>query len=248
MAKCIPHKKLGLELFVSLETCYALNMETEGKNIDDEYIKIEGVTYDNPNRIEAYTGKEDEDFERGWEKYPAVWQGGGKLVEGGRIYSDGFSQCSAFVIRNTNNRQSGLFHISDIDFELEHQKLLEQFFLEWLATTEVDEGERVKLSRAISDICWYRYPRTMKREEIAPRLQSLGIASSIKADLFCADMGRYSIDTRLRDSLLGFLGVTLPSTHVFQNFQTHWSIIADFDSQVVKVNVPSKKTVLEYEI
>lgn len=218
----------------------------EKLDINDEESRFKGVPYTEPIFVEEYQSEPHPEFERGWEKNPAVWQGNGKLVEGGKLYSDGFSQCSAFVIKNPDSRLGGLFHIQDIDFEVKHQKLLREFFLDWLDSISPEPAEKEKLASAIEDICFYRYPKAFKREEIAPKLKALGI-DKIHTKLFGGDTGRYFIDNRLRTSLLEFLGVNLPPTSVFQDYHRHWAIIADFDIGTVKINIPYKQKVLEYD-
>lgn len=213
---------------------------------NNEESRFRDVPYIDPRLVEEYQDESHPDFERGWEKNPAVWQGNGKLVEGGKVYSDGFSRCTAFVIKNPDSKWGGMFHIQDIDFEVEHQKLLKEFFINWLDSISPEPAEKEKLASAIEDICFYRYPKTFKREEIAPKLKALGI-DKIRTKLFGGDTGRYYIDSRLRASLLEFLGVDLPPTTVFQDYHRHWAILADFDADVVKVNIPYKRQVLEYD-
>ena len=76
---------------------------------NNEESRFRDVPYIDPRLVEEYQDESHPDFERGWEKNPAVWQGNGKLVEGGKVYSDGFSRCTAFVIKNPDSRWGGMF-------------------------------------------------------------------------------------------------------------------------------------------
>jgi hypothetical protein len=205
------------------------------------------LVYEKPAAVKTYAGSAVERAEQDHDAYPYVGQGDGKLVESGKLYSSGFSQCSAFVFENPQTKLGGLFHVADLDFEIPHQKLLKQFFLTWLNTVKVEPEERKKLAQAISDVSFYKYPASMRREDIAPALQKLGIGST-KAHLFGGDSGRYYIDSRLRKSLLEFLGVALPPTTVFNNHRRHWSILADFDAHKVEIGVPFANEAREYKI
>src|ERR1051326_200797 len=112
-----------------------------------------------PLKFERYKGQHAKEFEQ---MKPVVSQGGGILLSNGQAWSGGFSRCVAFVIRNPLTGMSGLFHIQDFDFEVKHQQLLKEFFLEWLKTVQVDTDQKQKLANAIADICFYKYPHTMK--------------------------------------------------------------------------------------
>ncbi len=204
------------------------------------------ILYTKPKAETAYKDSEISEADKNWKKYPYVSQGHGKLVEQGKLFSSSFNQCSAFVIKNPETKLGGLFHIADIDFETEHMKLLKEFFLNWLDAVQINSEEKEKLAKAISDVCSYKYPSTMKREEIAPRLKELGIGN-IRTRLFAGNTGRYAIDSRLRDSLLSYLGVELEKTTVFEDYNGHWSILVDFDSNTVNVGIPYKDKVLEYD-
>ena len=202
------------------------------------------IAYAEPVSVSKFEGSEIAEASHLWEKYRGVAQGEGRLVSGGKVYSDGFSDCVAFTLKDPQTKLGGLFHISDIDFETSHQKLLKEFFLGWLDTVRVSPEEKEKLAKAISDVCCYDYPETMKREDIAPRLRELGIGR-ICTQAFSGDSGRYLVGNRLRESMFDFLGVTLPQTKIFKDYRHCWSILADFDNDTVKIGV-NKDEVLEY--
>jgi hypothetical protein len=215
--------------------------------MNERISKDEGViNFETPLSVGLYQDSEIFRVEQDYD-VPVVAQGEGKLATSGRLYSEGFSKCSAFVIQDPDAKCGGLFHISDIDFELSHQRLLNEFLLQWLNNRDMEPDKKKVLAKAITEVCFYDYPRAMNREELATQLQSLGI-SNIKAKLFCGSGGRHSIDFRLRESLLNFVGIELPETYVFDNNKKHWSILVNFDSEMVDIGIKSDDLTLRYSI
>lgn len=200
---------------------------------------LEEVSYINqyPNLIE---------FEKPWENCIQVGQGNGKLsLECTSLQSEGFSKCSALILRNLLNSNSALFHIDEWDLNERQTPIVNQFMINYLDLLNIASFKKENLLSAMKSITQYEYPKIMKREEFQSIMKTLNSEGQIQARFVYGDNSRETGNV-INDSLLGYLGIKRLDDIKVETGNYHWAIVYRPKESQILIDRRKDKKVLSY--
>lgn len=145
------------------------------------------------------------------EKYcVAVGQGfGGISREGMPLQSEGFSSCSALIIKDRVTLESALFHIEHPDHIGNLHPTIEEFMTDYISRVEVDPKERERLLSATRYIAQNKGPSVyegMSRQDFQARMQQLNGSGDLTGQFIFGTASMYKRDSVI-ESMLEYFGV-----------------------------------------
>jgi len=187
------------------------------------------------------------EFEKPWEK-PCiqVGQGFGKISsEGYPLQSEGFTKCSALILRNKSTLESALFHIDEWNLNERQTPIVNQFMINYLNQCNIDSSEKEILFSTLESITRYEYPKLMKREEFKSLMEKLNSNGIIQA---CFVYGENSRETgvSISESLLNYLGIQRLDDIKVETGNYSWATVYYPKESKILIDRRKDKKVLSY--
>lgn len=228
-----------------------LNNQIKGRG----YIKMT-KKYTKPNEDFSYKEQYPEMQELGEDTRNLLYvgQGLGMISSEVVLRSDGFSKCSALVLKNTKTLESALFHLEQWNLDFEQTTIAGELIKNYVTNLKLDKAEEEKLSTLILAACRYWNRRdfadetfydTAKRKEFGDRMAELNKDKIVKACFVKGDLSLDRKDIVLRD-LLWYFGVREADEIFFRTGDFHWHIAYNPRDSLILVDSRMRKKVLTY--
>lgn len=201
----------------------------------------------------SYTGQYPPilEFDR-LKEYIKVGQGDGKISLNGRpLESEGFGQCFGVILRNRDNLESALFHVSDLDLNTVKQTILvEELMKNHIHHSVISDKEREELLETLPYICKYNCPSNygkMTRKEFQRRMEKLNKNKIIQARFIGGDSSRIHCRSRIEDSLFNYLGIQVKDDILVDTGGIHWDLLYKPNEEDIYVNSRKQDKVLTFK-
>ncbi|MBS3094288.1 hypothetical protein J4474_01350 [Candidatus Pacearchaeota archaeon] len=184
-----------------------------------------------------------------------VNQGRGNISSDGKpLRSDGFGQCSALILKNTQTLESALFHLDNIDVEDKQTPIVEQLMHNYIKSFNLSKKKRERLLELASAASRYwcsgfrneRFYSGRERNFLKTRMAELNEDKKIKA---CFVNGNRSYDRKKRivGDFLIYFGLNNPKNIFVDTGDYHWDIAYKPDESTILVNSRKQKKVLSFD-
>ena len=161
------------------------------------------------------------------------------------LQSEGFSKCSALILKNEDTLQSALFHIDDIGLKYQQRTVLEEFMINYIDKLAIDQQVKSFLLSTASDIANYLSPKAMKRKDFQIRMEELNSNGVLKAQYIVGSESR-NLKDRIVGELLGYLGLIVEDDILVNTGGSHWSLVYKPNEAQVFVDARSQNKVFIY--
>jgi len=184
------------------------------------------------------------EFSTPWEvKAVQVGQGSsGRSFNGEALESEGFSKCSALIIKNSGTNESALFHIDELDLGDRQVGTFRTVVDNFIEMSNVETTKKEQLKTAAGEVSRYLNPKNIRRDELAEELKKINQNKTLTAAYIVGNDGR-DIQDRLEKSLLEYLGIPIVLKKVIDSGRMHWAIVYKPDVGKIYIDLRSKKKV-----
>lgn len=178
---------------------------------------------------------------------------GGISPDGKPLQSDGFAQCSALILKNSQTLESALFHIDDINLNYKQTSIVGQLVINYVAGLDLDPTEKETLPPLISVAARFWNLKTFtdrpyeekERQAFKARMTELNHEGTIKACFIGGDASR-DVKSRVMGELLSYFGIDTAEEIIVKTGQYHWGMAYKPQESTVLVDAKKQKTVLSY--
>ncbi|MBW2970315.1 hypothetical protein KY309_00015 [Candidatus Woesearchaeota archaeon] len=178
-----------------------------------------------------------------------VGQGkGGLSISGNPLQSDGFSFCSALIIKNTQTLDAALFHIDSIDLNYPKQtSVIRRLVKRFVSSLDLSSVETERLCTLISAATRYWNPASLsdnyyysseEKNSLIDRMTELNKDGIIRACYVLGDISR-DVKFRVAEGLFKYLGIDNIKDILVDTGRVGWDI--GFKPRESKVLVNSRK-------
>ncbi len=180
-----------------------------------------------------------------WDRRRYVNQSCGRISsDKAPLYSEGFSRCSALLLKDTTTLESALFHIDDWQLSDRAEVTFEQFMRHSISARTQDQREAEKLAERAKAVIYHQAQpstRTRFREEIG----ALNRERTIKAQFVFGSQSRIVRDIVKRE-LLDYFAIG-PEEDIFvDSGRQRWSVFYNPENSSLYVDARSQKKVLKF--
>jgi len=182
----------------------------------------------------SYTGRDPKimEFGKGGVDYNYIGQSCGGISSDLPMRSDGFTNCSALLIKNSQTLETVLLHLQE-PYPIHNQTpFINQLIVNYVKSLKIDMGEKERLFPLISAATRYWSPKNFYdadyskslREEFKARMAELNKDKIVKA---CFVEGDLSLERKYNvgKELLDYLGI-LTIEEILVNTKDSWWYIA----------------------
>jgi len=178
---------------------------------------------------------------------------GGISPDGQPLQSEGFAQCSALILKNSQTLESALFHIDDINLNYKQTPIVDQLVRNYIAGLDLDQTEKETLPNLISAAARFWNLKTFtdrpygekERQAFKARMAELNHEGALKACFILGDTSR-DVKGRVMGELLSYFGIDAVEEIIVKTGQYHWGIAYKPQESTVLVNAEKQKKVLSY--
>ncbi len=205
------------------------------------------ITYTKPEAEFSYTKQfpKMEELIPTWNKSKYVHQGcGGISSDKAPLYSEGFSRCSALILKDTTTLESTLFHIDNWQLSHRAEPTFEEFMRHSIYALTPD-ARQVKelLEKAKSVIYHQAQPAT--RTKFREDMETLNHQRTIKAQFVFGSESREVRDIVKRE-LLDYFAIDVLQDIFVDSGRQHWSVFYNPENSDLFVEARNQKKVLKF--
>ncbi|MFA6461237.1 MAG: hypothetical protein WCV90_03135 [Candidatus Woesearchaeota archaeon] len=184
-----------------------------------------------------------------------VHQGHGGISDGKMILdSEGFSKCSALLIKNSQTLESALFHIDEWNLNYDQTPVVRQLVHHYLDSLDLDAKEKASLLELSSAATRYwnlenfgdRDYKYVEREAFKARMEELNHDATIRACYVRGDLSR-NLKSMVVGELLSYLGISVTEEILVKTKEYRWGIAYKPQESVILVDARVQKKVLSFK-
>ncbi len=186
-----------------------------------------------------------EDFIPSWERHIYVHQSyGGISLDHAPLSSEGFSRCSALILKDTTTLESALFHIDNWQLSHRAQPTFEEFMRHSIyALTPAPKQAKELLEKAKAVIYHQAQPAT--RMKFKEEIETLNPQRTVKAQFVFGSESRIVRDLVKRE-LLDYFAIDVLQDIFVDSGRQHWSVFYNPENSDLFVDARSQKKVLKF--
>lgn len=205
------------------------------------------IIYTKPDAEFPYEGLDPNinEFIPSWERRRYVNQGYGRIsTDKAPLYSEGFSQCSALLLKDTTTLETALFHIDNWQLSDRAEVTFEEFMKHSIYALTQDQRQAEELcDRAKSLI--YQQADPAERLKFQEEMEKLNNSRRVKAQFIFGSQSRMVRNSVSRDVLTHF--AINPNKDIFiESGQKHWHVFYNPENSDLFVDARSQKKVLKF--
>ncbi len=180
-----------------------------------------------------------------WDESKYVHQGcGGISSDKAPLYSEGFSRCSALILKDTTTLESALFHIDNWRLSDRAEPTFEEFMRDSIYTLTPDPRQVKELLEKAKAII-YHQAQPATRTKFREDMDRLNRKKSIKAQFVFGSESRVVRDIVKRE-LLDYFAIDVLQDIFVDSGRHHWSVFYNPENSDLYVDSQSQKKVLKF--
>ncbi len=204
--------------------------------------------YTTPEAEFAYDGIDPnmKEFIPSWDRCRYVNQGCGRIsVDRSSLYSEGFSQCSALLIKDTSTLETALFHIDKWELSDRAEVTFEELMKKSISALTSNQRPAEELSARARTVI-YHQAQPATRTRLKEDMERLNHNRTIKAQFLFGSESRIVRDFVKRD-LLDYFAIDISKDIFVDSGRYHWGVFYNPENSDLFVDARSQKKVLKFK-
>ncbi len=155
------------------------------------------------------------------------------------LLSEGFSYCSALILRDNRTKTSVLFHIDDWSMSAKAYSVLKHFIHNYL--TSLNGSDKEVLQRSIPN--QYENPTNMSPSEFQTQMQNANHHKDLRGKFIFGSISR-NVKSQFLENYLNQFAISIEDDIFVETNDVHWGLT--YQSPLIQVNSRKYKRVLSY--